>query len=377
MGQAHDRIPALDGLRGFAVLIVIISRFQPFPLAADGWLEHLWVGMVSLGYAGVDLFFVLSGFLITSILLKHRNSEHRFSAFYIRRALRILPLYYGLCAIVLLAMPVIGRGPEDGGQAIFNLLFLQNFKGLLDIPEHMFLGVTWSLAIEEQFYLVWPFLIWFLGPRRSFHVIVGVLAATVLCRTALYLNGVHVEKIYLWTVTRLDGITLGSILALALAEPERYRRLLAFFRRQTPWSIALVLAIAVVSAITATEHHIAFEPGMMLAGFLLVALAFTGLVLRALENERFARLFSFAPLRSCGRYSYAMYLIHTPVIITLGEVVHWRPLTIVLSLAVTYGLGALSWWLVESRILSLGRAFNYDAPPAKPAGQLTPAGTAG
>lgn len=381
MSQAHDRIPALDGLRGIAVLVVIISRFQAYPLNADGWLEKLWVGLVSLGYLGVDLFFVLSGFLITGILLKHRTSEHRFSAFYMRRALRILPLYYGLCALVLIALPLIGRGPEDSGQPVFNLLFLQNFKGLVDASEHLFLGPTWSLAIEEQFYLVWPFVIWMLGSRRAFYAIVGILAASVLSRAGMYLSGVNVEHIYLWTFSRLDGITLGSILAIARSEPEHYRGLLQFFRRQTPVTLTLGLSIAAVSILTATHHHIAFEPGMMLAGFLLMCMALTGLVLKAIENERFAKAISGAPLRSCGRYSYAMYLIHTPVIITLNEVSSMRPLNIVVGLIVTYILGALSWWLFESRILSLGRFFTYDRPPSNPptttGKQLSPAGTAG
>jgi len=373
MEQGQERIPALDGLRGFAVLIVVISRFQPYPLAPEGWIERLWVGVVSLGYAGVDLFFVLSGFLITSILLRHRGSEHRFSAFYARRALRILPLYYGLCALVLFAMPLIGRGPPNGGGAIYNLLFLQNFKGLFPIPEHMFLNVTWSLAIEEQFYLVWPFLIWFFGASRAFYAIIAVLAATVACRAGLYLQGFPVEKIYLWTFTRLDGISLGSILAIAWAQPERYARLLGFFRRQIVVSAPLLAGIVVLSALAPRSTFLAFEPGMMLVGFLLVALIFTSMVLKALEQPKFAAAFSSSPLRSCGRYSYAMYLIHTPVIITLGEVIHSRPLNIVVALIVTYLLGALSWRLFEKRILSLGRFFPYDRPKGPAPVAVTPA----
>jgi peptidoglycan/LPS O-acetylase OafA/YrhL len=361
MSNPQDRIPALDGLRGLAVIVVILSRYQIYPLAPDGWFERLWVGLVSLGYAGVDLFFVLSGFLITSILIRHRDSERRFSSFYARRALRILPLYYALCFIVMVVMPAIGRGPE-GGEPIYNILFLQNFKGLLDSPQHAFLGPTWSLAIEEQFYLIWPFLIWMLGPARAFYVIVAAVAATVLCRAGLYLNGFPVEKIYLWSITRLDGIGLGSILAIAWAERDRYARVLQFLRRQLTASATALMAIVVISALMPHASFLAFEPGMMLVGFLLVALVCTGMVLAALENPSFAAKFSAAPLRSCGRYSYAMYLIHTPVLITLGEVVRSRPLNIALSLIATYVLAALSWHLFESRILSLGRFFAYDRP---------------
>jgi peptidoglycan/LPS O-acetylase OafA/YrhL len=361
MSNPHDRIPALDGLRGLAVIVVILSRYQIYPLAPDSWFERLWVGLVSLGYAGVDLFFVLSGFLITSILIRHRNSERRFSSFYARRALRILPLYYALCFIVMVVMPAIGRGPE-GGEPIFNILFLQNFKGLFHSPEHAFLGPTWSLAIEEQFYLVWPLLIWFLGPARAFYAIAAAVAATVLCRAGLYLSGFPVEKIYLWTITRLDGIGLGSILAIAWAEQDRYAQVLQFLRRQLAPSAMALMAIVVISALLPRASFLAFEPGMMLAGFLLVALVCTGMVLAALEKPSFAARFSVAPLRSCGRYSYAMYLIHTPVIITLGEVVRFRPLNIGIALVTTYVLAALSWSLFESRILALGRFFPYDAP---------------
>lgn len=190
--SAFPRIKALDGLRGIAVLLVIASHFFPYPLHPNGIFERLYAGLINFGYSGVDLFFVLSGFLITRILISTRRQQSYFSSFYVRRILRIWPLYFSLRIATIVILPAIPQfsshhffSTERGGSAYY-WLFLNNFWSVLPIRGYIFLAVTWSLAIEEQFYLVWPLIIWFFSPRRAFYVAVGMISGTAILRNILY-----------------------------------------------------------------------------------------------------------------------------------------------------------------------------------------------
>ena len=206
----NTRLPALDGVRGVAILLVILhnqtGRYPSLHLQqifANGWM-------------GVDLFFVLSGFLITGILVDSRQSEDYFKNFYARRCLRIWPLYYSLLFFMFVIVPVLL--PSEA-HTVFDRsspwwaypLFLQNF--LIPNPSGATgpLGVTWSLAIEEQYYLVWPWVVRYCSRSQ-----VRSIALTVICLSPalrFYLSFQHVDT-YSNVFCRLDGLMMGALLAL-------------------------------------------------------------------------------------------------------------------------------------------------------------------
>ena len=151
--KAPERIPELDGLRGLAVLMVMAYHAFAYEMVREQWggLARALVWVTNLGWLGVDLFFVLSGFLITGVLLRTRQDARYLSNFYWRRALRILPLYF----FVLL---VIGLFYAHAGQfVLLSALFLVNWASLFGVP--LIYGPLWSLAVEEHFYLFWPWVV--------------------------------------------------------------------------------------------------------------------------------------------------------------------------------------------------------------------------
>lgn len=396
--EEEARFPALDGLRGFAALAVIACHYQPHPAEPAGAAQKLWAAVVDSGWCGVDLFFVLSGFLITGVLLKARGSDRYFSSFYARRALRIFPLYYGLCLVSLVIVPAVAGpaeprpGPDGGGRTIWYWVFLQNFVGILDVAHNRTLSVTWSLAVEEHFYLVWPLLVWALGAAASLRAILVVFVGQFAARNALYALGTPAEALHAWSFTHLDGIALGSALAIAWSDRSRYAGLLRAIRVQTWVSAPAWAALVAVASLDPVVWDTAYHPAMVTVGYTVCSLAFAGLLLNCLERDGpAARLFASKALRSCGRYSYAMYLLHFPVLslataaagrFVPGEAAGGEALRLAVaavSLAATYGLSALSWHVLEKRVLALKRFFPYarepssKAPPAGPPRRPKPA----
>jgi len=158
--QWRGWIPALDGIRGLAILMVMLFHYGG-NLERTNPIGRLVGGLFSFGWSGVDLFFVLSGFLITGILLDSRNAENYFSSFYARRVLRIFPAYYVSLALLLLILPMLDPPlrlslPSDQWMYVF---YAQNWVGIFDYPGRGLLTPYWSLAVEEQFYLVWPLVV--------------------------------------------------------------------------------------------------------------------------------------------------------------------------------------------------------------------------
>jgi len=202
----------LDAVRGLAVLLVLLHNTDIYPslhlhlISANGWI-------------GVDLFFVLSGFLITGILLDTKQSAGYFTNFYARRCLRIWPLYYSLLLFMFVIVPILR--PSDG-HAVFEArsspwwafpVFLQNF--LIPIPTMATgaLGVTWSLAVEEQFYLVWPVVVKFCSQAQLRKIAIAVICISPALR---YYLALHQVNIYSNTFCRLDGLMAGALLALVI-----------------------------------------------------------------------------------------------------------------------------------------------------------------
>jgi peptidoglycan/LPS O-acetylase OafA/YrhL len=379
-------IPALDGLRGIAILLVLfhhVTIYRP-DSGMDGWIATLPLS----GWWGVDLFFVLSGFLITGILLDSRNSKNYYSSFYARRALRIFPLYYLILLLGLVVLPLFPElhrvivGPYDVPPKLPYWLYLTNFSIADRGMVHGWLDVAWSLAIEEQFYIVWAPVVFLCPPRYLGILCTGMLLFGPLARTSAIANGVQAEDIYVITLFRLDGLAMGALLAWA----QRHARLPA---SGTPTAIAAALGIGGLLAIVITTGDAWWwQPRMQQIGFSLCALTGAAMLVGAVtmpESNWWPRFLSAGWLRAFGKYSYCLYLIHLPIQRVVREYVFepreynylfptpWVSQIIfyVLAVAPAFLLARLSWAVFEGPILRLKSKFPYE-PAAQPAVTATP-----
>ncbi len=372
----NNRSSELDSLRGIAVSLVI--AFHVFKRAAY-FTKHEALQFVSslsyIGWLGVDIFFVLSGFLITSILLKTRDENSYFKNFYARRALRIFPLYFVFITIILVFMPSLDPAftPQISRALPYLLLYQQNWMGLFsDIHLTPFLSATWSLAIEEQFYLIWPAVVYFARRETLIKISVGVIILSILARilgVLVWPDATEVAQFfYDNTFTRFEQLIFGALLAIALADPAWKDRL----RR-----ISLPVFLVTFGAFAAL--CIVLFPGVIpyygnipltLAAYTLIA-AFSSALIAILvtypENSVIRRLFQNRVFSFLGKYSYSMYLLHMPVALLLLQPLYdtrvrgWK--MYLLYVGLTYGItilgSLLTWHLLEKHMLNLKRHFEY------------------
>lgn len=376
------RSAALDGLRGIAILLVIIHNAGAVDGDVAGALLKAWVVVSNAGWTGVQLFFALSGFLITGILLDNRGARGWIMPFYMRRALRIVPAYFVLLSIVFLAAPRIGwMAPlADHGHRgqWWYWTYLSNwispFDGMAKALPHV-----WSLAVEEQFYLVWPLVVMLLPGRFLLPACALLAAGALVARVGVHRflpEAVALEAAYTWTTSRADAVAFGAAVAIAM----RARRGLEVIRRILPvaaaTSIAALCAIVLIARGLPPHGVITEVAGQPVAGILsasLVALCVVGPLsgrrVRAVQ-ERVVSLLSRQGLMTIGKYSYALYLFHLPVHLLLKEtaasylaggsgiqrLIAVIAYTVVVFL-VSMLLAVLSWRLVEAPALSLKQLF--------------------
>jgi peptidoglycan/LPS O-acetylase OafA/YrhL len=368
------RIPALDGIRGFAILLVLV-----FHLIGDReYIGNAWVdGVLSIAKAcwiGVDLFFVLSGFLITSILLRAKEGKGWLWNFYARRALRILPLYYlwvGLYIFVVPALlPVVYDG--KGGPDFILWLHLADFKGHSPAATHL-----WSLAIEEQFYLVWPILVARFSNLSLLRVVAVALVGSLMLR-GLILAGflpLHPIKVYVLPFTHCDGLLIGSALALL--------RRTSCLQRIQKFSFALLASggsLLIILFVAGGGPSFWQNPAIALVGYPTVAFCFGVLVLLALRDDRlFKGIFSCGLLLVLGKFSYFIYLFHVPIVILAKKHLKLEPWLLskgvpvlaawlfefLLLTGITLIGAVISWRLFEGPILRLKSRFPQQPSPCK------------
>jgi len=344
----RQKIPQLDAVRGIAILVVLAHNLhgfssQPFALVSNyGWM-------------GVDLFFVLSGFLITGILLDSKSSENYFRNFYARRSLRIWPLYYSVLILMFVILPLVR--PQDAPELFQRSspwwsypFFLQNFLVAAPALAVGPLGVSWSLAVEELFYLVWPFVVRFVSTNHVQWIAGAVLLASPILRVQFIAQ--H-WIIYSNPFCRLDGMMAGALLAILVRksgfEPGRLLK--------PAWVLFL---IAVPLAITTAAYGLmwlAFSMAVLAsASFLYLALFVTNTWFRAILTNRF--------LMFTGTISYALYLLHK-IPDDAFKRLHWKeahPIAAFwLAVAASYLLAIVSWNLLEKPILGLKRFFEVKS----------------
>ncbi len=310
-GASHGHVPALDGLRGLAVAFVLVHHLVRF--APGGALGALIENVAYAGYVGVDLFFVLSGFLITGILLASREAKDYYPRFLLRRSLRIFPLYFATLAFIFLVFrPVaraLGADPEPiVGPVVAYVLYVSNFA----IAHAGHFGwrptdITWSLAIEEQFYLVFPWVVRALSPSRLVRALVVLAGLAIVIRTGLYLALGRDAAVpcYVLPFCRMDALALGGLVAtLEVAPDTRVKRALEGLA-----SVALV----VVPVLALTGRLGQEDPFTMTIGYTIVALAMVGLVVRTSVRPTRAleRLFTTSAMTFLGTRSYGIYLFHS------------------------------------------------------------------
>jgi peptidoglycan/LPS O-acetylase OafA/YrhL len=359
----------LDGVRALAILLVIPHNINvlkpPYSLAILPF-----VTVMHAGWIGVQLFFVLSGFLITGNLLDTRQADNYYGAFIARRALRILPLYFGVLLVALVLVPLLVTPPQELRETLPNQVWLWTFLSNWTAPY----GGTvtgfshfWSLAVEEQFYLLWPFVVARCRPAALLKVCAAIVLAALATRFLMLRAHASDDALYMVTPARMDALALGSAAAALLRIPAALARL----RRMTGWLAAAGLAALLVDA-PLTDGLTSFDPNAETYGYTLLALAFALIILViALPTTGLLRgsssWLAWSPLRLVGRYSYGMYIFHLPFHVYVGNSILHRlapnvsngvGLTYSLaSIAVSFALAAVSYELYERRFLALKRLF--------------------
>jgi len=339
------KIPRLDAVRGIAVLLVLVHNTDRYPAL------HLHL-ISDNGWMGVDLFFVLSGFLITGILLDTKQSDGYFKNFYARRCLRIWPLYYSLLLFMFVIVPILR--PSEAHNIFADRsspwwafpIFLQNF--LVPIPTMATgaLGVTWSLAVEEQFYLVWPLVVRFFNQAHLRKIAIAVICISPALRFYL---AQHQVIIYSNTLCRLDGLMAGALLALVIRSesfaPSRF-----LMRAWITFLVSAPLALMVETAFHA--RWIVFSlTALASVSFVYLALFSTQGWLRAVLTNRF--------LVYTGTISYGIYLLQK-IPLDAAKTFHLDKhqfLALPITAAATYAMAAISWNLLEKPTLRLKRFF--------------------
>ncbi len=351
-----QKISQLDAVRGIAILVVMIhnSPFKP--------PSHPLQFLVGYGWMGVDLFFVLSGFLITGILVDTKQSEGYFKNFYARRCLRIWPLYYSVLFFMFVVIPFLR--PSIGSIVIAHSspwwafpLFLQNFLLHDSTGATGPLGVTWSVAIEEQFYVVWAVVVRCCSYSQLRRVAIAVICLSPVLRVYLSLH--HVD-LYSNVFCRLDGLMAGGLLALIVRSntflPSRFLKV--------AW---LSLFIAAPLAFVTDAFHARWITFSLSA---VASVAFVYLSLFATQKW-FRVTMTNRALVYTGTISYGLYLLHkTPF--DMEQLFHLdrHPvLALLMGLAASYVIAILSWNLLEKPFLRLKRFF--ESRPARLGGAIS------
>lgn len=383
--SAQGRIVELDGLRGAAILLVVVWHYFYFypdpshhPIALLPKLYVFFERCIAAGWSGVDLFFVLSGFLIGGILLEVRTSPTYFSTFYLRRFFRIIPIYYAwiiLYVSLVLGNAIVRRADSIGDPRIWYEIvaqfgFLQNL-GFVHYSGvgGAWLTATWSLAVEEQFYLVAPVIVRWLTSRVLFGLLLVVVLLAPVMRVLVHnysLPTASLDLPYVLMPCRADTLAIGMLVAFLWRIPLSHKWL-EDHRRTLYFALGVFLTgVIVLTAYSPSFHSIAMQS----IGFSWLGIFFALLLILTLVNPAgpIAALARMRVLRELGKVSYCLYLIHPAVnlfcraALQLSRVSQsdWRIIVVpMVACVVSYLIAKLSFIYFEQPLLRYGHTFKY------------------
>lgn len=341
--NTHIYFEGLNVWRGIAIIAVLISHyFSQFNICKLGWI-------------GVDIFFVLSGFLISNILLTSKKNEKIiFFNFYLRRFLRIIPVYF-LFLLCFYTIIIIFHKQQIFSYYIRNWwyypLFIQNWLYIIKgQPHEYYLTHLWSLSVEEQFYIIWPFIIYFLKQKfiKTF-LIISIIVVTIV-RIILYIKyPLIIELYYFNTFTRIDSILIGCLLATCYRSKIKYANYLICF-------IAGLIILGMI-----LYQDVSFNsPFFGTIGYTLISILSFFLLYVYINNKNINGFKKNKTLNYIGKISYCIYLIHMPVyLFVLHKFKNFnfsffdKLSNPVISIIITITISALSWKYIESKFLSL------------------------
>jgi len=346
------------------------------------------------GHLGVTIFFVLSGFLITSILIEQRHQKlgHYLAVFYQRRSLRIFPLYYAYVLALGLAFLFVGRPLGFDTNWPYLITYTTNFAPLdPNWFTSAFYGHLWSLGVEEQFYLLWPFLIYFLSPKGSKVLMVALLVTCPLIRMVMYavLSDVApaVEAVGSAGAIRaeevLDGLPVSCWDAFAAGALINLATLRAKSKRFWAWYVAILGTVTIGFGgylLSEQGAGLSFAPGELLhavmherlVGYTIRNFWIVGFLIAALEWEPLRRLLSLPPMVLAGKISYGMYIFHWPIMVPFRRLFSYEPLSIrggllfILYSAIVVAVSYASYRWFESWFLQRKRPYaKPELPPER------------
>jgi peptidoglycan/LPS O-acetylase OafA/YrhL len=376
---SDDRIIELDALRGIAILLVVIFHYLVvYASPTEGTILSALRSAFTLAWAGVDLFFVLSGFLIGGILIKHRDAENYYTAFYIRRMARLLPLYLvtvGLYGATSAWLTASGTGAghwliHGDGTALPIWSYLAYVQNFLNAQEYNWgghwLAATWSLAVEEQFYLIAPVLLRLVPMQRLVPILATLIAVAIVTRTALHVSTGHWIAGYTSLITRWDALFIGILGAVALANSDTRSKLAKQSDRLAIAAMFLLAGVAIMSAIGLTKSSLIMSAFgytyFAITSLVIIAtalLAKTAALTRILRNQTLVRL---------GTISYGIYLMHQAVYGLVCFALHGQRPSIdgpsdialaFLAFMITVLLAQVSWLYFEKPLLAIGHRMAY------------------
>lgn len=370
------QIQVLDGIRGLAILLVMTYHFSISFQQEEHFsqLDSIIATIFQMGWIGVDLFFVMSGFLITSILYTSTDHKNYFKNFYIRRFLRIFPLYYAVLFALLVIAPQISSTAAEKTiqmreESIWFLSYLVNWRiaevgGFSNFQS----GYMWSLAVEEQFYVVWPFLVLFFK-RRLALLCFSLIVIFAVLRLYLLMNGTKPGVVYVMTFTHLDGLLLGSALAVLKIDGHLTAKVKRLLYAASILAIVCFFAVFMVSG-----KFVYYTYEVAAIGLLVISIIFSGLLIRTIDSPQgsyLQSLFSSRFLMLPGKLCYGLYLLHQPIGVLVSDKLMSHDafmigdsrvcaavVNIVISMSISFIAALISYHLFEKHFLKLKERFS-------------------
>ncbi|MGN6648292.1 MAG: acyltransferase family protein [Cytophaga sp.] len=345
-------ITELDGVRGVAALMVILFHFFHGLFKSSGFVYDKLHKVSIFGQSGVILFFVLSGFLITRILLDTKEDESYFKKFYIRRSLRIFPLYYFALALYFFVLPFLLKGiPDCHGQGEWYFwVYLQNVARTFEWPS---CGPShfWTLAVEEHFYLFWPLIVYLFNFEKLTKTIVIILIVTIIVRVVMLENRLG---IFYFTFSQMDSLAIGGLLAIWERKGTLASKTI-YFKIALPVLAFLLIAIWYMYSGEGNMFIQVIKP-LVLSGFYVSVI---GYIINT--NGWVQNVFKNKILLFTGKISYGLYVYHPFVFLFIYEYLNSKFIIVnfITCVGMTYMVSLLSYYLFEKRFINMKSLFSY------------------